>query len=364
MSGQLQISVPEIDQALFESLAAAVSELRVLVVGDVSLDKHCYYDPELTAPSLETGLPCLAVVRRYVAPGAGGNVARNAAALGPSEVALVSVIGDDGEAYDLRRALERDGVSQEGLVVDAARQTFTYMKIHNAATGKEDRGRIDFVNTKPLAPETEEELVRRIGELIGEADVVLIADQAETEVGVVTDRVREVLIEYAAAHPEKVFMADSRRRIHLFKGIVAKPNVSEAARALAELALGAEGAEREVVEQRAQQLQEAIGQGRPLFVTVGPDGALVVDGGGVRRVPTLRDDQPVDITGAGDSFAAGAALFMAAARKVLGEEAPELSALMGNLAASVTIKKPGTGTCSRDELCEALERFLAGAEQS
>ena len=58
---------------------------------------------------------------------------------------------------------------------------------------------------------------------------MLVADQAETSAGgVVTPAVREALIALAAKYPEKVFLADSRRRIHLFRHLMIKPNHSEA----------------------------------------------------------------------------------------------------------------------------------------
>ena len=58
---------------------------------------------------------------------------------------------------------------------------------------------------------------------------MLVADQAETSAGgVVTPAVRESLIALAAKHPEKIFLADSRRRVHLFRNIMVKPNHSEA----------------------------------------------------------------------------------------------------------------------------------------
>ena len=58
---------------------------------------------------------------------------------------------------------------------------------------------------------------------------MLVADQAETSAGgVVTPAVRESLVALAAKYPEKIFLVDSRRRIHLFRNMMVKPNHSEA----------------------------------------------------------------------------------------------------------------------------------------
>jgi sugar/nucleoside kinase (ribokinase family) len=71
---------------------------------------------------------------------------------------------------------------------------------------------------------------------------------------------------------------------------------------------------------------------------------LLVEAAGETWVPTRPLEKPVDICGAGDSFSAGAALALA----VTGS--PAAGARFGNLVASVTIMKPGTGTASPDEV--------------
>jgi len=96
---------------------------------------------------------------------------------------------------------------------------------------------------------------------------------------------------------------------------------------------------------------------RLLVITHAGDGALVVDAQGSVFVPTRRVENPVDICGAGDSFSAGAAL----ALRVTGD--PVTAARFGNLVASITIMKKGTGTASPKELlaarrnCDSPEPF-------
>ena len=55
------------------------------MLGDVCLDRWCYYDPDLTEPSRETGIPRIAVVRTEVTPGAAGTIANNLVSLGSAE---------------------------------------------------------------------------------------------------------------------------------------------------------------------------------------------------------------------------------------------------------------------------------------
>jgi sugar/nucleoside kinase (ribokinase family) len=86
---------------------------------------------------------------------------------------------------------------------------------------------------------------------------------------------------------------------------------------------------------------------RAVMVTHGPQGALVVEEGKETWAKARPVEKPVDICGAGDSFAAGTALTMA----VTGD--PVVAAGFGNLVASITVMKKGTGTASPEEVMEA-----------
>src|ERR1041385_5292302 len=107
-------------------ILASFRRIRVLVVGDVCLDRWCRYDPALSDPSRETGIPRLAVVSTEVTPGAAGTIANNLAALGAGHISILGMIGDDGHGYELRQALGARGISA-GLLVDApGLPTLTY----------------------------------------------------------------------------------------------------------------------------------------------------------------------------------------------------------------------------------------------
>jgi rfaE bifunctional protein kinase chain/domain len=307
-------------------ILAEFPKLRVLVVGDVALDRWCRYDPALADPSRETGIPRIGVVSTEVTAGAAGTVANNVAALG-AQVAVLGAIGTDGFGFELSRALGSHLLVQSGDIA-----TFTYTKLINDRTGEEDLPRVDFVNTRPIPDALDRELVRRFEEAGPNYDVILVSDQAETsQGGVVTPRMRE-----AISRVDKLVWVDSRIRAELFRRVIVKPNREEA-EAASLRALGSvdfEGFRRHI-------------EAKLLIVTHGPDGAMVVDENGTRWAAGRRVANPVDICGAGDSFSAGAAL----ALKVTGD--PMEAARIGNLVASITIMKKGTGTASPQELLAA-----------
>ncbi len=92
----------------FADFAAAVGTTRVLIVGDVMLDRYWFGDVERISP--EAPVPVVKIARTDERPGGAANVARNAAALG-AKVSLISVIGDDEPGRSLERLLAVDHVS-------------------------------------------------------------------------------------------------------------------------------------------------------------------------------------------------------------------------------------------------------------
>lgn len=318
-------------------ILAGFGKLSALVVGDICLDRWCVYDPAVEEPSRETGLPRVGVVRTEVTPGAGGTVAGNLAALGAGRVEVLGVFGDDGFGVELSRALAARGIGSGLSVRAAGRQTFTYTKVINAATGAEDQPRLDFINIAPLEPSVERRILDTLATAADAFDVIVIADQAETDPGgVVTPAVRDLLAELALVYPYKVWLADSRMRVERFRNVMIKPNREEAASAC-----------RKVFGRVDYPALREHACAPLMLVTHGAEGVMVVEPGGVTGVPARAVEHPVDICGAGDSFAAGAAL----ALKVTGS--PVDAARFGNLVAGVTIGKPGTGTASPAELLEA-----------
>jgi len=324
-------------------ILAQFPELSALVVGDICLDRWCAYAPEASEPSRETGIPRIAVVHTEVTPGAGGTVANNLAALGTGRVAVLGAIGQDGFGMELSQALGARGISAELCVPTTAMQTFTYTKVINARTGIEDQPRLDFINTTPLPPEVERQILDNLQMAVEAFDVILIADQAETsQGGVVTPAVRDLLAELAPQYPERIFFADSRARIHLFRNVIVKPNRQEA-----------ENACRELFGRVDFPALLRHAQSPLMFVTGGSDGVRIVDEAGETWVRARPVANPVDICGAGDSFSAGASL----ALRVTGS--PAEAARFGNLVASITIMKKGTGTASPEEVLAAAREIHA-----
>jgi rfaE bifunctional protein kinase chain/domain len=328
------------DAARLKRLLERFPNLTVLVAGDFFLEKYLDIDHKLSEPSLETGLEAYQVtgVRRYA--GAAGTVVNNLRALGVTVLAL-GVVGEDGEGDDLRRALAASGVAGDSLISAAGRFTPTYLKpmLQMGGAPATELNRFDTKNRAPLEPELETQLLGWLRNLVPQVQGVVISDQvSEPNCGVITDRVRGALGELAREYPGVHFAADSRVRIGQFSDVVVKPNAGEAMRATDLADLHAAGRE---LYRRTH---------RPVVITQGDQGILAFDGVVEHQVPGIHVAGPIDVVGAGDSVMAGLVSGLCAGG-TLAE-----AAMIGNLAASLTIQQLGvTGTATREEVMRRFE---------
>ena len=343
-----------LDESTLTRILEALPKLSIAVVGDLFLDKYLDLDSRLTETSVETGLDAYQVVGVRCYPGAGGTVLNNLRALGVGNLHAVSVIGSDGEGFELLRELRERNVDADGVVVRSDRMTPTYTKpmLSSQATAPaRELNRIDIKNRVAAKADQDQQVIGRLDALVPRVDAVVIADQVtERNQGVITDAVRAHLALLAERHPRVVFFADSRSHIGLFRNVFAKPNRSELAAAVEPA--GGSGALEEPaplfeVQAAAQWLSQRTGRG--VFATVGPDGILYVDRDTACHVPGVPITGPIDIVGAGDSTTAGIVSALCAGAT------PAQAARLGCLLASITIQQIGvTGTSSPEQV---LARF-------
>ena len=336
------------DNTRLSQILGRFPKTRLLVVGDFFLDKYLDLDQRLSETSLETGPEAYQAVGVRCSPGAAGTVVNNLRALDVGVMAL-GVIGDDGEGYELKRALTRQNVDISPLITHPDRFTPTYIKpMMRQVDGQvHELNRIDIKNRSPLPDAIQTRLIEILWDLAPVVNGVVVADQVpEANCGTVTDRIRTSLSELATRYPDLTIAADSRERIGLFQGIMLKPNAREALRAVG-TEPGDDHFEPDEVKAAGITLFQRTGQ--PVFVTIGAEGVLVFTEEAVRHVPGMPASGPVDIVGAGDSVMAGIVASLCAGA------VPAEAALVGNLVASITVQQVGTtGTASRQQV---LDRF-------
>lgn len=329
-----------------ERILTSIPNRTIGVLGDLFLDRYLDLDASLTEPSIETGLDAYQVVQVRSYPGAAGTVINNLAALGVGHIVPISMIGDDGEGYELRQALQRMPSVQLGnLAVSSQRRTPTYTKpmLGQAGEAARELNRLDIKNRQPLPGDVEEKILEMLSVAWASFDVLLVLDQVgEPECGVVTSRVRDRLAELCAADAGKVAIVDSRERVELFRNAWLKPNERECLRAA-----GLTGLPLAI-----KRLVQSVG--RPVICTRSEKGMLVASANMIEPidVPAYPVTGPIDSVGAGDSSSAAMACAL-----VSGASLVEAAAF-GNLVASITIQQIGTtGTATPKQVRAAALRL-------
>ncbi|MBM3860259.1 MAG: carbohydrate kinase [Verrucomicrobia bacterium] len=306
----------------FNAITSRYRKLRIAVVGDFCLDRYLEIDPSKRETSLETGLPVHNVVATRAQPGGAGTILNNLVALGIGTIWPVGFCGDDGEGYELRRAL--DGLPLDHFFQTRQRRTFTYCKPMLA--GKE-LNRLDTKNWTPTPVAVQSAIIKSVRELAPKVDAIILLDQVDVaETGVVTKRLLSAIHQLASKH---FIIGDSRRGVRGWPPIALKMNANEL------VATGCGSA-----------AELACRNKCPVFVTLAEKGIIgALPDGTVEQVPALPVRGPIDIVGAGDAVTANLAASLAAGATL--REALELA----NAAASVVIHKLGTtGTATVREL--------------
>ena len=272
----------------------------------------------------------------------------NLAALGVGRIIPLGFAGDDGEGFELLRALRRmPGVCLDRFLQTPQRCTFTYCKPLVIEPDKLPRelNRLDTKNWTPTPAEVEQQLVAAVRAVAEQIDALVIMDQVDQAgTGVLTAGVLEAVGEIARQRPQLRILADSRRGLHDYPAVGWKMNRAELGK------LRGEGPPADLDQAARAAVELAERNGRDVFVTLAEDGMLAATPDGLAfRTAALPVRGPIDIVGAGDAVTANLAAALAAGASPL--ESLELA----SAAASVVIHQLGTtGTASVAQIAETL----------
>lgn len=332
------------DAARFEKITSQYAKLNIVVAGDFCLDRYLEIDPAKSEVSIETGLPVHNVTRVRAQPGGAGTILNNLAALGIGALRPLGFAGEDGEGFELCRALKQiPNAKLDGFLQTDQRRTFTSCKPLLIRPGEQPRelNRLDSKNWNRTPGTLQEQLTQLLMVLSKSADAVIILDQVDVpETGVVSPTLLNGVRELQVLRPQLPILADSRRTLRDFPPVLFKMNAAELAALTGtkpDLGLAAVG---------ETALSLARQNNRSVFVTLSERGMLGASPDGeTDLVPALPLRGEIDIVGAGDAVSANLAAALAAGASV--REALELA----NAAASVVVHKLGTtGTASLDEI--------------
>lgn len=322
-----------------EEMLQSLPRAKVGVFGDFCLDCYWLIDSDLSETSLETGKPVYRVRQQRYSLGGAGNLVANLAALGAGEIHVVGLIGEDMFGRRIRELLLACGAHCEGLLqCQPDWQSLVYSK---PCIGEEEQNRLDFGAFNVLSDSSADALARELDRVAGLCRVVILNEQVPS--GLSTPPMIERINALVEAHPETMFIVDSRHRAELYRGCLFKINAHEAARLLGE----PRPLDERICAEEARSFARRIRQrtGKCVFLTRGENGLLVCDDDTLHEVPGIQIVERVDPVGAGDTTLATLAAVLAA-----GGDA-KTAGMLANMAASITVRKlQTTGTATPDEL--------------
>jgi D-beta-D-heptose 7-phosphate kinase/D-beta-D-heptose 1-phosphate adenosyltransferase len=327
--------LPEL-HSILNLLEGGFSQLKVLVVGDIMLDRYIHGEVERISP--EAPVPVIRHAQRYERAGGAANVAMNLSGLG-CQTFLAGFWGSDSEQAELAAILERAKIDTVG-VVSSTLPTISKTRIVGRM---QQLLRLDIESRDPIPAIEAQRLQDRAAELVGKVHTVVLSDYAK---GALTRSLCEAVIRAARAAGIPIFVDPKTPDFSKYSGATSVcPNLGELS--------AATGIPSHHTEELLNAGQALVAEHDYKFLTV----TMSEKGITVLRAPSA--DNPIfhspararevfDVSGAGDTVIATIAAAIAGGLKI--ETAVELA----NLAAGIVVSKVGTVPIAAHELVAAL----------
>jgi rfaE bifunctional protein kinase chain/domain len=307
------------DLDLFDRL----KNITVLVVGDVMIDAYAWSKVERISP--EAPVPVAHVHKRENRLGGAANVALNVQALGAKAI-ICSVIGNDSNGDIMRSTLKSGGFSTEGIIDSPSRCTTVKTRI--IAQGHHLL-RMDEEHTHPLSATDERHLLDCIRRVMDKHAIGAVIFEDYNK-GVITPK---IISEVTAFSKERGILTcvDPKKENFLnYQDVdLFKPNLKELREGLHVKVLNDD---LDSVRNGIKELKEYLNC-RYVMTTLSERGVIVYDGRDFTHIPA-HSREIVDVSGAGDTVIATAAVLLAARLDIV--RAAELANLAGGLVCEKT----------------------------
>jgi D-beta-D-heptose 7-phosphate kinase/D-beta-D-heptose 1-phosphate adenosyltransferase len=300
---------------------------NVLIVGDIILDRYFLGTVDRISP--EAPVPVLHQTSSFQRAGGAGNVACNVASLG-GRATLISVVGEDQEAHDLRSILAAQRVKFLA-VVDKERPTTSKTRL---MAGTHQLARVDNEKTEQVSVGVEREVMSAILAEMPHHSIVVISDYAK---GLLSPSLLSQLISAAVEFGLPTIVDPKNNDFRVYKGAsLITPNQKELSSATGLRCYT--NVEAELAMQKVSDLTFSA-----ILLTRSERGMTLLTNQEYLHIPTQAIDV-FDVSGAGDTVIATLAVAVAAGFSL--QDAARLS----NAAAGIAVSRVGTATVSQDDL--------------
>jgi len=326
----------------FQQLFQQFASIKVGVIGDVMLDSYMWGHVDRISP--EAPVPIVSLHHREERIGGAGNVALNLQSLG-AQAYVLSITGSDEEAERLHRLFVQNGIDSSYCARRLARITTNKTRI---ISRNQQMMRLDSEIATDLSEEDEAVIIALFKDFLEKErpQVVVLEDYNK---GVLTEKVIRAVIESCRAAGIITAVDPKRKNFFSYKDVdIFKPNLKEVKDALNLIYIDAE---LNLLEDIHARLHEALNH-HISFITLSEKGVFYQDEKRAAVLPShIRN--VADVSGAGDTVIAVAALVYAATRNV------HLMAEMANIAGGLVCEEVGTAAIGRLKLLHECELLLS-----
>ena len=327
-----------INQSKLEHIITNIQSKKVLVIGDIMLDKYIFGSVSRISP--EAPIPIINIENTKLLEGGAGNVIKNLNSLN-IKTSFISIIGNDLSGKFLKTHFKKLKNVEYALLQDNNRKTT--LKTRYIANGQQ-LFRTDEETVSPLNAIFKKKIFQYFKLFIKQADIVIFSDYGKAIF--IEENFCQKLIKYAARAKKKIVVDPKGDNFQKYKGAYfITPNSKEAFNATH-------------IDPRDNKLADKCGKyiinkqwAQNILLTRGENGLSLILKNNTYHIKS-NAEEVFDVTGAGDTVIA---LFSAALS--LTNNNVE-SAHFANLGASIAVKKLGTTSVSQSEILEVSKKIL------
>ncbi|AXH09190.1 bifunctional heptose 7-phosphate kinase/heptose 1-phosphate adenyltransferase [Malaciobacter halophilus] len=303
---------------------------NILVIGDLMIDHYLWGKCDRISP--EAPVQVIDIKKETTVLGGAGNVINNLLSLG-SDVSVISVVGDDDTAKELKSMLDKEG-AKSFLIEQKGRKTSKKSRImasHSQVV------RYDHESKNSISFDSEKRIFEKFQEIINRYDIILFSDYGK---GVITKELSKKIIDYAKKYEKRVIVDPKGEDYSKYEGAYfLTPNKKEAQEA-SKIEIENDDTLKEALKKLKEQADLYYS-----IITLSDQGIALLKDDEVIIRPTVAREV-FDVTGAGDTVLAALGFALSLNNSI--EDALEFA----NLAAGVVVGKLGSATVSLDEIEE------------
>lgn len=294
------------------------NSLNILIIGDVMIDSYIWGKVDRISP--EAPVPIVRVTKKEDRLGGAANVALNIQSLGAKPL-ICAVIGDDFDGENLLSLLKNQGLSEEGIIKIKERPTTVKTRIiaHN-----QQIVRVDAETESNLIDSDTIVVFEKIKQIIAKHNINAIIFE-DYDKGLISENLICQTVKLAQSKGIITVVDPKKRNFNSYKGVnLFKPNLKELKEGLK---INLDPKNIKQIEQAVENLKKLLGA-KSVMLTLSEHGVYISSESGNKHIKAHKRDI-ADVSGAGDTVIATAALCLAAGLNEL--KTAEIANLAGGL---------------------------------